>query len=91
MLALLSPGLLPGVAAAVIFYAVGLAIYRRLFHPLARIPGPLLPAITTLYQSYHNCHYYQKIAELHKIYGKQSSGGPHLWRFQPAFRSVHYR
>ncbi|GME38129.1 Benzoate 4-monooxygenase cytochrome p450 protein [Neofusicoccum parvum] len=69
MLALLSPGLLPGVAAAVIFYAVGLAIYRRLFHPLARIPGPLLPAITTLYQSYHNCHYYQKIAELHKIYG----------------------
>ncbi|GME27171.1 Benzoate 4-monooxygenase cytochrome p450 protein [Neofusicoccum parvum] len=69
MLALLSPPLLPGVAAAVIFYAVGLAIYRRLFHPLARIPGPLLPAITTLYQSYHNCHYYQKISELHKIYG----------------------
>ncbi|EOD45550.1 putative benzoate 4-monooxygenase cytochrome p450 protein [Neofusicoccum parvum UCRNP2] len=69
MLALLSPGLLPGVAAAVLLYAVGLAIYRRLFHPLARIPGPLLPAITTLYQSYHNCHYYQKIAELHKIYG----------------------
>jgi cytochrome P450 len=44
-------------------------IYHRFFHPLAKIPGPFLPAVTKLYQSYHNCRYYLEIERLHQQYG----------------------
>lgn len=44
-------------------------IYRRYFHPLAKIPGPFLPAVTKLYQSYFNCRYYLEIERLHQKYG----------------------
>jgi cytochrome P450 len=44
-------------------------IYRRYFHPLAKIPGPFLPAVTKIYQSVFNCRYYLEIERLHQIYG----------------------
>jgi cytochrome P450 len=44
-------------------------IYRRYYHPLAKIPGPFLPAVTKLYQSYFNCRYYLDIERLHDQYG----------------------
>jgi cytochrome P450 len=44
-------------------------IYRRCYHPLAKIPGPFLPAVTKLYQSYFNCRYYLEIERLHDQYG----------------------
>jgi cytochrome P450 len=44
-------------------------IYRRYYHPLAKIPGPFLPAVTKLYQSYFNCRYYLEIERLHDQYG----------------------
>ena len=44
-------------------------IYRRYFHPLSKIPGPFLPAVTKLYQSYFNCRYYLEIERLHQQYG----------------------
>lgn len=44
-------------------------IYRRFFHPLAGVPGPFLPAVTKLYQSYYNRRYYLEIERLHLQYG----------------------
>ncbi len=56
-------------AALTFGYVVVLGVYRRFFHPLARIPGPLLPAVTKLYQSAYNGRYYTQVERLHKKYG----------------------
>ncbi|KAK3072010.1 hypothetical protein LTR53_007598 [Teratosphaeriaceae sp. CCFEE 6253] len=62
-------------AATLISWFVCTALYRRFFHPLARIPGPWLPAITPLYSTYYDCfhrgggHYPQKLKALHEVYG----------------------
>ena len=50
-------------------YILSICVYRRFFHPLARVPGPFLPAITKLYQSYYNGRYYLRIEKLHRQYG----------------------
>jgi Cytochrome P450 len=48
-------------------------IYRRYFHPLAKIPGPFLASVTKLYGFYYNVVkggvFYLEIARLHDIYG----------------------
>lgn len=48
--------------------------YNLYRHPLAHIPGPKLAAVTYLFQTYFGLvggsRYYQEIARLHKIYGK---------------------
>ena len=58
-------------------WIVGVAFYRRYFHPLANIPGPFLPAVTHLYQLYYctvgGSRYYVQIEKLHKKYGTGSS------------------
>jgi cytochrome P450 len=56
-------------ASIVLLHITTTCIYRRFFHPLARIPGPFLPAVTKLYQSYYNCRYYLEIERLHDQYG----------------------
>lgn len=53
----------------VLLHITTTCIYRRFFHPLAKIPGPFLPAVTKLYQSYFNCRYYLEIERLHQQYG----------------------
>lgn len=63
------------VSFAVFIWVTAVAIYRLTFHPLAKIPGPKLAAITQLYQTYYSYHknesrYYQKVEQLHKKYGK---------------------
>lgn len=50
-------------------YTISTCIYQWLFHPLAQIPGPFLPAVTKLYQSYYNRRYYLQIEKLHAQYG----------------------
>ncbi|KAL7940118.1 benzoate 4-monooxygenase cytochrome P450 [Trichoderma barbatum] len=50
------------------------AIYRVTFHPLARIPGPKIAAITQLYQTFYSYYnnqsrFYQKVESLHAKYG----------------------
>lgn len=54
---------------AILLHITTTCIYRRFFHPLANIPGPFLPAVTKLYQSYFNCRYYIEIERLHRKYG----------------------
>lgn len=68
-LALLREHKLSVFVAAVLAYTLALAIYRRYFHPLAKIPGPFLPAVTKLYQSYYNRRYYLQVEKLHQKYG----------------------
>jgi hypothetical protein len=50
-----------------------LACYRLFFHPLSRIPGPRLAALTTWWEVYENVwrggHLPFELKELHKIYG----------------------
>ncbi len=55
--------------AALALYLTVLSIYRRYFHPLAKVPGPLLPAITKLYQTYWAGKYFEQIDRLHQKYG----------------------
>ncbi|KAF2141086.1 uncharacterized protein K452DRAFT_299132 [Aplosporella prunicola CBS 121167] len=50
-------------------YVTFTVVYRRYFHPLAKIPGPFLPAVTVLYQTFYNGRYYRKIEEMHQRYG----------------------
>lgn len=55
--------------AAALTYIGAICIYRRFFHPLAKVPGPFLPAVTKLYQSYYNRRYYLQVEKLHQRYG----------------------
>ncbi|KAM0705953.1 hypothetical protein Q7P35_007313 [Cladosporium inversicolor] len=64
-----SDHLLTLLLSIVLIHITTTCIYRRYFHPLAKIPGPFLPAVTKLYQSYFNCRYYLEIERLHQIYG----------------------
>lgn len=56
-------------AAALVLYIAAVCVYRRFFHPLAKVPGPFLPAVTMLYQSYYNKYYYLQIEKMHARYG----------------------
>ena len=56
-------------AFVILAHIITTCIYRRVFHPLAKINGPFLPAVTKLYQSYFNCRYYLEIERMHQQYG----------------------
>ena len=57
-------------------WLMGGVLYRRYFHPLAKIPGPFLPAVTHLYQFFYcnvgGSRYYAQIEKMHKKYGIDS-------------------
>lgn len=55
--------------AAFVAYLLSTCIYRRFFHPLANVPGPFLPAVTKLYQSFYSYRFYLQIEKLHRQYG----------------------
>jgi len=52
-----------------VLYGIGLAIYRVTFHPLAKIPGPKIAAVTQWYQTLYGPQYYKIIGEWHEKYG----------------------
>jgi cytochrome P450 len=55
-------------------------VYRRFFHPLAKIPGPFWPSINNLPSFYHNFilhgQWYHAIDRLHTQYGPVIRIGP---------------
>jgi hypothetical protein len=71
-------GTLPAgyLAAAAIFSVLSVCVYRRYFHPLAKVPGPALAAVTYLYAFFFNnvggSRYYAQIEKLHRKYGTAS-------------------
>ncbi|KAK3331800.1 cytochrome P450 [Cercophora scortea] len=58
---------------ATLVYVSSLVVYRRFFHPYAKIPGPFLPAVTRFYEWYFQSikpgQYFKEIERLHNIYG----------------------
>ncbi|KAL2424332.1 Cytochrome P450 monooxygenase [Exophiala dermatitidis] len=56
------------------------AVYRLYFHPLSKVPGPKLAAVSRLYDFYYDCilggKFAFKIQELHNIYGPIVRIGP---------------
>ncbi len=54
---------------------VPVVVYRRFFHPLAKIPGPFLASITHLYIFKFNMlseksQFYLQVERLHEKYGR---------------------
>jgi len=54
-------------------YLILRSIYRLYFHPLAKFPGPKLPALTGWYEFYYECilggRYFEEILRMHEQYG----------------------
>jgi hypothetical protein len=62
-----------------VFYYISLIIYRLLFHPLAKVPGPKLLAISSLPRGIrHNFFglWYKDVLTLHAKYGRVFRIGP---------------
>jgi len=85
----LAPLLLIAVLAGYIVYGVVIVIYRLLFSPLARFPGPKIAAATAWYEFYYDIvetgRYYQRITEMHDEYGTSNGAdsgllGAHTYR-----------
>jgi hypothetical protein len=68
------PKLVLAAAGAVLVYALGLAIYRLTFHPLAKFPGPKLAGMTYWYECYYDVikwgQYTNRIQAMHERYGQ---------------------
>lgn len=57
-----------------VLYVFTLTVYRLLWHPLARFPGPKLAGATGWYETYYDCillgKFSNHIDRMHKEYGK---------------------
>jgi hypothetical protein len=60
-------------ASFVVFFIIGLVLYRLYLSPLAKFPGPRLAAMTGLYETYHDVicdgQFSRHIEHLHQKYG----------------------
>ncbi|KAL1858113.1 hypothetical protein Daus18300_010114 [Diaporthe australafricana] len=76
-----------------IFFLVAVAVYRLYLHPLSRIPGPRLAAISNCWLAYHvrNGHMLQLGKTLHTKYGPAVRIGPNeVWfNTKDAFRLIY--
>lgn len=61
------------IAATLIVYSICLGIYRLVFSPLAKFPGPKLAAVTMWYEFYYDVvqhgQFYKEIERMHSVYG----------------------
>ncbi|KAI3323770.1 hypothetical protein HD806DRAFT_522336 [Xylariaceae sp. AK1471] len=66
-------------------YLAGLAVYRLVFSPLAKIPGPKIAAFTYFYEIYYDVllegQYFRQIAKMHETYGPIVRINPHEVHF----------
>lgn len=74
-------------------FLLTVAVYRLLLHPLSRIPGPRLAAVTNCWLAYHvrNGHMLQLGKTLHTTYGPAVRVGPNeVWlNTKDAFRLIY--
>ena len=65
--------LLVWVVGGLLAYRLAISVYRLYFHPLRKIPGPKLAAMTTAYQFYYEIikqgTFIWHLEKLHEIYG----------------------
>ena len=59
------------VLCLLVSWVLGRTVYRAKLHPLAKVPGPRIAAVTTLWYAYHvrNGHMLNLAKTLHKRYG----------------------
>lgn len=71
-------------------YVIGLGIYRLVFSPLAKFPGPKLAALTSWYELYfdvfHKGKFLWEIERMHDKYGVYSAAVGQC-RLQMTYRS----
>lgn len=63
------------IISAIILWVSSTVIYRRWFHPLAKIPGPFWASVTHFYIVKYNLfskrsQFYKQVEKLHQQYGK---------------------
>ncbi|KAI5893942.1 cytochrome P450 [Schizophyllum commune H4-8] len=73
------------VSIAALVYSVTVCVHRLHFHPLARVPGPLLGALTDYYVTYYDIvkdgATVDQLQKLHAIYGPVVRIGPNALHF----------
>ncbi|KAF9452064.1 cytochrome P450 [Macrolepiota fuliginosa MF-IS2] len=73
------------VCCTFVLYKLLVALWRVLFHPLSKFPGPYLAAATSLYRVYYEViqggEFLKVIERLHKIYGEVVRIGPNELHF----------
>lgn len=61
-------------------YLLGLTFFRLFLHPLAKVPGPKLAAVTGWYEFWYDCvkhgQYAFHVQDLHKRYGSKPFSQP---------------
>lgn len=88
-----SHSLLILLAAYLLLYHISLSIYRLYFHPLAKVPGPRLAAITSLWYAYQikKSQLLLQSREFHAKYGPAVRIGPNEVQFdsKEAFQAIY--
>lgn len=88
-----SHSLLILLAAYLLLYPISLSIYRLYFHPLAKVPGPRLAAITSLWYACQikKSQLLLQSRELHDKYGPAVRIGPNEVQFdsKEAFQAIY--
>lgn len=83
------------ISISLLFYILGLVIYRLFLHPLASVPGPKLAALSRGYEFWYDCIHAgkmsSKVREMHASYGPAVRISPnHVHIDDPAYFDILY-